>query len=44
VAQTIAKKKKTKTLRFQDEKTKEETIYAPRGNHGGLQEGYQMAT
>ncbi len=37
----VAKKKPTKTLRFQDEKVEEEKVYAPRGSHGGVQEGYK---
>jgi len=37
----VAKQKQTKNLRFQNENTKEETIYAPRGSHGGLQSGFQ---
>jgi hypothetical protein len=36
VAQTVAKQKQTKNLRFRDENTKEEMIYGPRGSHGGL--------
>jgi hypothetical protein len=37
----VAKKKQTKTFRFQDEEVEEEKVYAPRGSHGGVQEGYQ---
>jgi hypothetical protein len=39
VAQMVAEQM-IKTLRFQDEKMEEETIYALRGNYGRLQERY----
>ncbi len=43
MAQTIAKQKLTKNINFQDENTKEETVYAPRGSHGGLQSRFHRA-
>jgi hypothetical protein len=39
VAQTIIEQM-IKTLRFQDEKLEEETVYALGGSYGRLQEGY----
>jgi len=36
----VAKQIQTKTLRFQNEKMEEETVYAPRGSSIVLQEGY----
>ncbi len=35
VAQMVAKQKQTKTLRFQNENTKEETLHAQGGSRGG---------
>jgi len=42
VAQTVAKQKQTKNLKFQDENTKEEMVCGPRG-FGGLQSRFQRA-
>ncbi len=41
MAQIVIEQKQTKILRFQNEKTEEEIIYALRCSCGGLQEGYQ---
>jgi hypothetical protein len=41
VAQTIAEKKQTKILGFRNEEMEEEKVYAPKGNCGRLQGGFQ---
>jgi hypothetical protein len=40
----VAKQKQTKTLRFQNEDTKEKTIHAQEGSRGGLQGEFQRST